>query len=70
MTDAIRDAIAATSGDGSFVTNWVTVAEVTDANGETAVHTISDCDHAWQVLGLLRHAELVTEQEKYGREQG
>ena len=70
MSDIIRDAIAESAGEGSFVTNWIAIAEVTDTDGETSIHTISDCDHAWQVLGMLHHARLVTEQNKYGREQG
>ena len=67
MSDAIRDAIAETAGGGSFVTNWVAIAEVTDRDG-TTIHTITDCDHAWQVLGMLQHARLITEQTKYGRD--
>lgn len=64
--DRIRDAIAQTdNGDQLFVENFIVVATVTNPDGEGEIHTISDVDHAWQVLGMLHHALMVTEREKY-----
>jgi len=63
--DGVRDAIAESAGEAAIVTNWVVVAEITTTDG-TSIHTISDVGHSWQVLGMLHHARLVCEREKYG----
>lgn len=54
-TEVLRDAIATVAGEGTFVTRYVVVAEVIDRDGDHAVHSISDCDLAYQTLGLLDH---------------
>lgn len=53
--DPIRDAIAKVVGEGSFVTRYVVEAEVVDADGEAAVHHISDADLLHHVVGLLHY---------------
>ena len=54
-TDNLRDAIAQVAGEQTFVTRYVVIAEVIDPDGDHAVHSISDCDLAYQTLGLLDH---------------
>lgn len=67
--EAIRDAIAKSSG-GAMVTNYALVAQVISKDGSTSIQTITDCDHAWQVLGMFHHALLVAERDKYRDDEG
>jgi hypothetical protein len=64
--DALRDAIATVAGDGSFVTRYAVTAEVIDPDGEHAVHTFTDCDLMYQVLGLLEHGKEVAKAHFHG----
>lgn len=43
--------------EGGFVSHYIVVAEVISPDGEGQIHTISDVDHAWQVLGTLGDPE-------------
>jgi len=64
--DVIRNAIAESTEQGALVTKYTLVATVIDQDGTESIQTISDCDHAYQVLGMLHHALLVTQASKYG----
>lgn len=66
MSDQLRDALAAEVEGGAIVNNYVVIADVMTTDGGE-VHTISDCDHAWQVLGLLAHATEICKRDKYGK---
>ena len=68
-SDVIRNAIAEALDESAMVTKFVLVATVIAQDGSETIQTISDCDHSWQVLGLLHHALLVTELEKYGSDE-
>lgn len=63
--DRIRDAISVTDDGTVFVENFIVVATVSTPDGEGQIHTLSDCDHAWQTLGMLHHALMTTERQKY-----
>lgn len=63
--DNLREAIGAVDDKGAIVTNFITIAEVIQNDGTATIQTLSDVDHAWQVLGMLHHALMVTEREKY-----
>lgn len=65
--DDLRAAIGRCDDDGAMVTKFVAIAEVIQTDGSATIQTISDVDHAWQVLGMLHHALLITENAKYGR---
>lgn len=65
---AIRDALGGLA-ETAMVGQWVAIATTTDVEGDQAVHVVSDCDHAWQVLGLLRHAQLLVEVGNYHHEE-
>ena len=64
--DVIRNAIAESTEQGALVTKYTLVATVIDEDGTESIQTISDCDHSWQVLGMLHHALLVTAASRYG----
>lgn len=64
--DLLRDAIAQVADDGSFVAHYVVTAEVIDNQGEHAVHTFTDCDLMYQVLGLLEHGKEVAKATFHG----
>ena len=64
----LRAAIGQVDNDGAMVTNFIVIAEVIQSSGGATIQTISDTDHAWQVLGMLHHALLVTERAKYADE--
>ena len=69
MSEQLRDALAAEVDGAAIVTNYIVIMTVlTEEGGE--VHTISDCDHAWQVLGLLTHATEVAKRDKYYPDRG
>ena len=68
-SDVIRNAIAEALDASAVVTKFVLVATVIDKDGSETIQTISDCDHSWQVLGLLHHALLVTQETKYGSDE-
>jgi hypothetical protein len=63
--DGLREAIGACDDEGAIVTKFITIAEVIRSDGSATIQTISDVDHAWQVLGMLHHALLIVETEKY-----
>lgn len=63
--EPIRNAIAETTAGGGFVSHYVVVAEVINPEGEGQIHTLSDTDHTWQVLGMLGHALEVAKRDKY-----
>lgn len=65
--DDLRSAIGRCDENGAIVTHFVTIAEVIQSDGTATIQTISDVDHAWQVLGVLHHALLIAENSKYGR---
>ncbi|MFI5426073.1 hypothetical protein [Aeromicrobium sp. UC242_57] len=62
----LRTAIGKCDDGGAIVTHFITVAEVIQSDGSATIQTISDVDHAWQVLGMLHHALLIAERDKYG----
>lgn len=64
--DTLRDAIATVAGEGAFVTRYAVTAEVIDQDGEHAVHTFTDCDLMYQVLGLLEHGKEVAKARFHG----
>ena len=64
--DVIRNAIAEALDDSAMVTKFILVATVIDKDGGESIQTVTDCDHAWQVLGMLHHALIVTQATKYG----
>lgn len=64
--EVIRNAIAESTDAAALVTRYALVATVVDQDGSESIQTMTDCDNAWQVLGLLHHALLVTQQDKYG----
>ena len=63
MTGLRREVAAVT--DSAIVERFVLITTTIDADAEQSVSIISDCDHAWQVLGLLAHATEVTKHGKY-----
>ena len=65
-TDALRDAIASVAGEGAFVAHYVVTADIIDIDGEHAVHSITDCDLMYQVLGLLEHGKEVARATFHG----
>lgn len=62
--DALRDSLAAVAG-AAIVERFVLVTTTINADAEQTVQIISDCEHAWQVLGLLAHATEYTKHVKY-----
>ena len=68
-SELIRNAIAEALDESAMVTKYVLVATVIAKDGSETIQTISDCDHAWQVLGLLHHALMVTQATKYGSDE-
>ena len=65
-SDVIRNAIAEALDASAMVTKFALVATVVDQDGGETIQTVTDCDHAWQVLGMLHHALIVTQATKYG----
>lgn len=63
--DDLRTAIGNCDDNGAIVTHFIAVAEVIQSDGSATIQMISDVDHAWQVLGMLHHALLVAERQKY-----
>ena len=64
--EGIRNAIVEALDDSAMVTKYALIATVIAQDGSESIQTVTDCDHAWQVLGLLHHALLITERDKYG----
>lgn len=60
----LRREVAAVT-DSAIVERFVLITTTIDADAEQSVSIISDCDHAWQVLGLLAHATETTKHGKY-----
>lgn len=46
-----------------IVTRFVLIAETIDDDGEATVEFMSDCDLAWQTLGLLHHGLNVAKED-------
>lgn len=63
--DRVRSAIATELDGSSMVTRFVLVAETIDDDGSAAISFMSDCDLAWQTLGLLHHGLAVTKATRY-----
>ena len=66
----IRNAIAEALDESAMVTKFTLVATVIDQDGSESIQTFTDCDHSWQVLGLLHHALLITQETKYRSDNG
>ena len=60
----MRREIAAVT-ESAIVEGFVLIATTIDSEADQSVSIISDCDHAWQVLGLLAHATETTKHLKY-----
>lgn len=63
----LRSEIAAVT-DSAIVERFVLIATTIDADASQSVSILSDCDHAWQVLGLLAHATETAKHDKYHEE--
>lgn len=63
--DDTRAAISSAMEGATIVTRFVLIAETIDDDGEASVQFMSDCDLAWQTLGLLHHGLNVTKAQRY-----
>ena len=68
-SELVRNAIAEALAESAMVTKYVLIATVIAQDGSETIQTISDCDHSWQVLGMLHHALIVTQATKYGSDE-